>query len=229
MDINKHRFLLVQILKEIYSDILLSNLLGFKGGSAMMFFYQLPRFSVDLDFNLLNQEKTDIVYDRIRKILLQFGSITDQAKKFYGPLLVLDYGSGERNLKVEISNRNFNDHYELRNLLGINMKIMTLPDMFTHKLCALTDRSEMANRDLFDCWFFMNRRTPLNGEIIEKRMGIPVSDYLGKCITFLEGKSDRGLLNGLGELIDPGLKTFVESKLRSEVMSLLRMYQAFPI
>jgi predicted nucleotidyltransferase component of viral defense system len=229
MDINLHRFLLVQILKEIYSDTILSNLLGFKGGSALMFFYELPRFSVDLDFNLLNQGETDLVYEKVRKILLTFGSITDEAKKFFGPLLVLDYGSGERKLKVEISNRNFNDHYELKNLLGIHMKVMTLPDMFSHKLCALTDRSEMANRDLFDCWFFMNKRTPLNGEIIENRIGITVGDYLQKCITFLENKSDRGLLNGLGELIEPELKNFVRSKLRSEVISLLRFYKTFPI
>lgn len=229
MDINKHRFLLVQILKEIYTDILLSNLLGFKGGSAIMFFHDLPRFSVDLDFNLLHPEETGIVYEKVRKILLTFGSIDDEAMKFYGPVLVLNYGSGERKLKFEMSNRNFNDHYEIKNLLGINIKVMTLPDMFAHKLCALTDRLEMANRDLFDCWFFMNRRIPLNGEIIEKRMGSPLSEYLGKCIAFLEKKSDRGLLNGLGELIDPGMKTFVKSKLRTEVISLLRFYQALPI
>jgi len=30
LDLNKHRFLLVQILKDIYSDIELANSLGFK-------------------------------------------------------------------------------------------------------------------------------------------------------------------------------------------------------
>jgi hypothetical protein len=54
VNINKHKFFLVQILKDIYSDIELSNYLGFKGGSALMFFYDLPRFSVD--FNLIDGE-----------------------------------------------------------------------------------------------------------------------------------------------------------------------------
>jgi predicted nucleotidyltransferase component of viral defense system len=50
IDINRHKFLLLQILKDIYSNIELSNWLGFKGGTALLFFYDLPRFSVDLDF-----------------------------------------------------------------------------------------------------------------------------------------------------------------------------------
>jgi len=134
MDINRHKFFLVQILKNIYSDIELANWLGFKGGSALMFFYDLPRFSVDLDFNLINTEKVDRVYEKVRNILLKYGTITDEAKKFYIPILVLDYGVGERKLKVEISVRRFEDQYEIKNLLGINMKVLIQPDMFAQTL-----------------------------------------------------------------------------------------------
>ena len=41
------------ILKDIYADITINSLLGFKGGTCAYFFYNLPRFSVDLDFDLL--------------------------------------------------------------------------------------------------------------------------------------------------------------------------------
>ena len=61
IDINKHKYFLVQILKDIYSDIELANCLGFKGGTALMFFYDLPRFSVDLDFNLIKEGKENLV------------------------------------------------------------------------------------------------------------------------------------------------------------------------
>lgn len=44
MDLNRHKFLMMQILKDIYSDAMLASVLGFKGGTALMFFYQLPRF-----------------------------------------------------------------------------------------------------------------------------------------------------------------------------------------
>ena len=160
IDINRHKFFMVQILKDIYTDIELSNWLGFKGGTALMFFYDLPRFSIDLDFNLLNKDSEDVVYRKIRKIVLKYGTIFDEAQKFYGPLIVLDYGVDERKLKVEISNRMFENRYEIKNLLGINVKVMVKEDLFAHKLCALLDRNGIANRDIFDCWFFMQNQTP---------------------------------------------------------------------
>jgi len=220
---------MVQILKDIYSDIELSNCLGFKGGSAMMFFYNLPRFSVDLDFNLLDISKEDTVYQKVRSILLKYGSITDEAKKFYGPVLVLDYGYDERKLKVEVSNRMYNDHYKIENFLGINMKVMVPSDMFANKLCALLDRSAIANRDIFDCWFFMQQQTPIRKIIVETRMNTTFQDYLQQCIEQLETRSDKGMLNGLGELTDNEMKIFVRNKLRIETISLLKFYKEFPI
>ena len=229
VDINRHKFFLVQLLKDIYSDVEISVRLGFKGGTALMFFYDLPRFSVDLDFNLLDAENEDLVFRKIKTIVLKHGKIFDEAKKFSGPLIVLNYGTGERKLKIEISNRNFNDRYEIKNFLGINMKVMQKPDMFAHKLCALLDRATMANRDIFDCWFFMKSQTPVNKRIIENRMKMPLEDYLQRCIDNLESASDRRILHGLGDLIEPDLKKFVRTKLRSETIDFLKLYQKYPI
>ena len=218
IDLNRHKFFLVKILKDIYTDIELANYLGFKGGTALMFFYDLPRFSVDLDFNLLDVKKGDIVYRKVRKILLKYGTIFDEAKKFYGPLIVLDYGFDERKLKVEISNRLFDNRYEMKNLLGINMKVMVREDMFAHKLCALLDRNVITNRDIFDCWFFMQNKTPVNKSIVESRMEMPLTDYLQKCIEYLESLSDKGLLQGMGELMDNKMKKNIQMKMRPEVI-----------
>jgi len=229
VDVNKHKFFLFQILKDIYDDKDLAGILGFKGGTALMFFYDLPRLSVDLDFNLLNPDKEEMVYGKVREILLKHGTLHDEAKKFYGIICVLDYGAGERKLKVEISNRTFGDHYEVKNLLGINTQVMVAPDMFAHKLCAMLDRTAITNRDIFDCWFFMNNKTPLNKSIIETRMKMPLADYLQKCIDTLESMSDKGMLNGLGELMDEDMKQFVRIKLRTETIILLKFYKQFPI
>lgn len=229
MDINRHKFFLVQILKDIYSDIELSNWLGFKGGTSLMFFYDLPRFSIDLDFNLINIEKVESVRNKIHTILLKYGTISDEANKFYGPIIVLDYGVDERKLKVEISVRQFDNHYEIKNLLGINMKVLVQPDMFAHKLCALLDRNILTNRDIFDCWFFMQKQTPVNTSIVEFRMNMSYPDYLQKSIETLESMSDKGLLQGLGELMDNDLKKFVRTKMRTETIRLLKFYKDYPI
>jgi len=225
----KHRFYMVQILKDIYSDAELANCLGFKGGTALAFFYELPRFSVDLDFNLLIPQKNDRVYQKIRRIVLKYGKIHDEAQKFYGSIIVLDYGISERKLKIEFSNREGNDEYEILNLLGINIKVMTFTDMFSHKLCALLDRNNVINRDIFDCWFFMSRQTAVNRKIIEQRMGKPLSDYLQDCIDTIDSLPNKSLLNGLGELVNPELKTFIRNKLRNETITLLKFYKEFPI
>ena len=141
----------------------------------------------------------------------------------------MSYGQGERNLKVEISNRAFENHYEIKNLLGISVKVMVQEDLFAHKLCALLDRTDLANRDIFDCWFFMEKRTPINKSIVESRMEMPFTDYIQKCINLLESMSDKGLLHGLGDLIEDDIKQFVKNKLRSETISLLKIYKEYPI
>lgn len=229
IDINRHRVVLVQILKDIYSDPVLANILGFKGGSAMMFFYGLPRFSVDLDFNLIDREKESLAYREVRIILLKYGNIFDEAPKFHGPLLVLDYGTGERKLKVEISNRVFNDRYEIKDLLGISLRVMVLSDMFAHKLCALLDRGSMAGRDIFDCWFFMKNQSPLNRDIIETRMQVTYTGYIQKCIDRLQSASGKKVLQDIGELLDEELKKFVRTGLVAETVSLLKFYRDYPI
>lgn len=229
VDLNKHKFFMMQILKDIYSDIELANCLGFKGGTALMFFYDLPRFSVDLDFNLIHAEAEESVYQKLRAILLKYGSIFDEAKKFFGSIVVLDYGIGEWKLKIEVSNRIFDNRYEFKNLLGINMNVMVLPDMFAHKLCALLDRSALTNRDIFDAHFFMKQRIAINKKIVEARMDMSLADYLQKCIDSLSQISDKGMLNGLGELMDQETKNFVKTKLRLETIDYLRFYKEFPI
>lgn len=96
MDINKHRYYMMQVLLAIFRHPELSRLLAFKGGTSLMLFHGLTRFSTDLDFNLPDASKTEYVYQELHNLLLKFGTIDDEAMKFYGPILVLNYGKGER-------------------------------------------------------------------------------------------------------------------------------------
>lgn len=229
MDTNKHKYFMLQLLKDIFSDALLSSVLAFKGGTAAMFFYNLPRFSTDLDFNLLVPEKEKNVYDRVREIVLKYGKIHDEAIKHYGIIIVLDYGIGERKLKIEISNRQFENRYEVRNYLGLQMRVMVKEDMFAHKLCALLDRTEITGRDVFDCWYFLKERTSINIAIVESRMGMPIGQYLDKCIESVRGIPEKSLIRGLGELTEGEIKNFVRDGLKEELISLLTMFKAFPL
>ena len=93
------RGIFVTILREIYSDTLLRINLGFKGGTAAMLFYALPRFSVDLDFDLLNPDKKEAVFARLKEILPSFGEVIETSDKHHTLLFVLRYKKYNSSLK----------------------------------------------------------------------------------------------------------------------------------
>ena len=78
LDRNIHKTILLQILKDIYTDASLGPIVGFKGGTAANFFYDLGRFSVDLDFDLLKGDKDVFVFEKIEKILQEYGTIKEK-------------------------------------------------------------------------------------------------------------------------------------------------------
>lgn len=228
MDKQKHKLYMAQILSLIFKDKDLCNVLGFKGGTALMFFYNLPRFSTDLDFNLLDTEKLDVIYAKVRQILLRFGTIDDEAKKQYGPILVLNYGKGERMLKVEISTRQYDNHYEMRTLAGIDIRVLKTSDMFAHKLCAMDER--LSPRDVFDVWFFLQKlHANINETIIQQRTGKSVAEYAEWCANRVREANPKLLMQGLGEVIDDTrTKNFVKTKLIEETAQALELFAAFP-
>lgn len=75
---------------------------------------------INISFSYFKSSKR---YTKTKNWREKHGTIHDEAKKFYGIICVLDYGLRERKLKVEISNRSFDDHYEIKNLLGVNMQV----------------------------------------------------------------------------------------------------------
>lgn len=228
MDKQRHKLYMAQILSLIFKDKDLCNVIGFKGGTALMFFHNLPRFSTDLDFNLLDVSKQDVVYNKVRQILLRFGTIDDEAKKLYGPILVLNYGKGERMLKVEISNRQYDNHYETKTLAGTDIRVLTVPDMFAHKLCAMGER--LSPRDVFDVWFFLQQmHASVNENIIKERTGKTVSEYAAWCSQRVRDASPKLLMQGLGEVIDDTrTKNFVKTRLIEETAQALELFAAFP-
>ena len=89
----KHQLIMGKILREIYNDISISSLLGFKGGTCAYFFYGLTRFSVDLDFDLfLTDEVTQrLVYEKIAAISGKHGEIKDKRIKRNTVFLLKNY------------------------------------------------------------------------------------------------------------------------------------------
>ncbi len=226
LDTAKHKNILVKILKDIYTDPTISTILGFKGGTAAAFFYGLNRFSVDLDFNLLDSEKEDYVFERVKIILENYGKLKQAKKKRFNLIYILSYDDKDintQNVKVEINRREFGSKYDVKSFLGISMQVMIKEDMAAHKLCAMYERIGKTNRDIFDVWYFLQNEWPVNKEIVESRTGMNFKEFLQKCIDSLEKITDQNILSGMGELLDAKQKDWVKAKLRTETIFLLKL------
>src|SRR3989338_1433291 len=141
LNTEKHKGILIRILKDIYTDNTLGPVLGFKGGTAALLFYGLGRFSVDLDFDLLDPEQEDYVFARVGRIITAYGKVKEQRKKRFTLFYELSYSEADRNIKVEINRRNFGSKYDVMNYFCISMKVIVKEDMFANKLAALYERA----------------------------------------------------------------------------------------
>ena len=59
-------------------------------------------------------------------------------------------------------------------------------------------------------------------------MGMPIEEYLDKCIASVQDISEKSLISGMGELTEGEMKIFVRHGLKDELISLLTMFKAFP-
>jgi predicted nucleotidyltransferase component of viral defense system len=223
LDIATHKTILFQILKDLYSDTSISPYLGFKGGTAALMFYGLDRFSVDLDFDLLDEDQSDHVFNRTLEITRKYGKIKEARRKRFNFFILLSYEDRARNVKLEINRRQFGSSYEIKTYLGVSMQVMVVPDMFAHKLMAMYERINKTSRDIYDVWFFLNSRTPINKGIIEARARMPFNQLVSKCIIQLEKLDNRHILTGMGELLTPRQKDWTKAKLRQETIALLQL------
>lgn len=223
-DASSHKEKMFRILKDIYSDVTIGPFLGFKDGTAALIFYNLSRFSVDLDFDLLNDDKKDFVFEKIEQIAKKYGVVKDMAKKRFNLICVLSYQNGSKQIKIEINHRGSVSKFALKSYLGVSMPVMVQEDMFANKLLAMHERIGKTSRDIYDVWFFLENNWPVNAKIIEVRTGLPLMKFLEKCVDQLEKMTSRNILNGLGELLTGPQKDWARAKLRTETIFLLKAW-----
>lgn len=219
---------MTRILKDVYSDVSISSLLGFKGGTAALLFYGLTRFSVDLDFDLLDDSdgNRDLIFRKVHEILLRHGEIRDEQNKFATVFFALSYGAGEHQIKVEINTRKTGARYEMKSYLGIPVLVAVKESMLAAKLVALTRRKRFAARDLYDTHFFLKDGWDIDARVFEAYQIGSTREYLETCATFVENVPENALLAGLGDLIDEQEKAFVKNDLKKDTVFLLKAHAA---
>ena len=114
-----------------------------------------------------------------------------------------------RKIKVEVPTRKFPNTYEVKNYYGTSVKTLVIGDVIAHKLVAILDRKEIANRDLFDAHYFLNSKysADINYNIIKYRTN---------------KNPHNSILSGLGEVLDVKQKLWVKQNLLKELRDSIR-------
>lgn len=215
--------MLSKVLLGLYKNASIAPYLWFKWGTCAMFFYGLPRLSVDLDFDFLGKEHKHII-PIITKTLETFGKIDDTQDKFYTLFYELNYGFGDKNMKVEITKRWASGEFVLKNFLWENILVMKEEDLFTNKLIALLHRKAVTNRDIFDIRFFLQKSVSINEDLLEKYIKKSSKSYLQEVYNFINHYDFRKILYWLGELIDTEQKNFAKTKMKDQILWFLKFY-----
>lgn len=226
LDHAKHKAALIGILKDMYSDPLIRVLLGFKGGTAAMLFYDLPRISVDLDFNVLDEQKKQLIFEKVKTILPAHGTIREATEKRYTLFFLVSYEKGQHTIKIEISKRKGTGEFHMKQYLGIPVLVMKESDMAAGKLAALVTRRVFAMRDVFDIWFFLKQQWIISEAVFHDQTNMSLKTGIDKAIKIIRGIPKNERLQGLGELLDPKQKLWAHDHLVEDTIFQLRLYRA---
>ena len=141
--------------------------IAFKGGTALRLFYDLPRFSEDVDYDFLSGISADKLLNIIKNIFIKKKwEITDAALKYHTVLLELRFPGPERNfhLKIEVSTREKALDTTIMPLRGVSILTLEPSFLMTEKLLTFVERQ--AGRDIFDAWFILQNSYPLKESMI---------------------------------------------------------------
>lgn len=229
-----HKIALYSLLRSVLSDQLLSQQIYFKGGTCASMLGYLDRFSVDLDFDLIDNKNKEILRERVHQIIARLGfEIKDESQQHLQFFIKYRHDANVRNtLKLEIVDIVAKaNKYELVNLADINMHChaQTVDTMFANKLVALQSRFEktgkIAGRDVYDIHHFFKKNYDINLEVIEELRSKPVKSYFSEVIEFIDTRVTIELLRqDLNPLVSATDLRKILPELKGELLVYLRTY-----
>ncbi|RKY42602.1 MAG: hypothetical protein DRP85_02395 [Candidatus Makaraimicrobium thalassicum] len=206
-------YLQVIVLHQIYKHSLGKSLF-FTGGTAMRFFYNMPRFSEDLDFDTpgLNFKNFREILDSVKKGLLKEGFSAEisaekrnnlyTAELRFKNLTELYKITDKRGLDIMIKNEVYKPSWGLQHesgvlsLYGYNFSSVLLKKgcLFSEKLCALLNRRR--GRDIYDTLFMLKKKFPINEDVLEaNKIKGPPRDIILRHLRSLSEKELKFLAN----------------------------------
>lgn len=189
-------YLQILILNSIYKQKF-SKHFFFMGGTAMRYFYNMPRFSEDLDFNSdgLNYDEfvtalekvsedisnegfsVEVKYNKRNMIFTSAIAFDDVIVKYN----ISDKWGMKLMIKVEVNSPNWelNIEPQVLSMYGYNFTaiLMSKGNLLSEKICALFNRKR--GRDIYDTLFMLKRKFPFNEDVLRNNnIKMPIKDSL---------------------------------------------------
>jgi len=199
-----HKSQLNRLLIEIIDRPALSQILAFKGGTCAEMLGYLDRFSVDLDFDVLNITDETALRKEFYQVFKYLGLIVVEDLK-NTLMFRLRYPSkpGKRsNLKVSANSQMVKaNKYRVIYLPEVDrlMNCQTVETMFANKLVAVTDRYDLhgtvAGRDIYDIHHFFIHGYSYNNQVIVERTSLEPKEYFKKLSDFIKKHVTQTIIN----------------------------------
>ena len=227
-----HKAWLYRLLLAIQDDLFLAKFLRFKGGTCCSMLGILDRFSVDLDFDLIDLEDLAKVRRKLEKIFSDLGlEIKDKSNVAPQYFLKYDNLKSKRSiLKIDISfPAPQSNKYEAIYFSELDRVIncQSIDTMFANKLVALMDRYQknesIAGRDLFDIHSFFLQGLSINVEVIKERRGQNKEQFFISLASFINEMVTQKIIDeDLNSLVPTLQFKKIRKNLKREVLIFLR-------
>lgn len=209
--LQQHEQFEMRVLDEMRKTRVLDYLI-FGGGTMLRLCFDLPRYSVDLDFYLKKDRKAFLPW--AEKMMRRFEGmgmrITDCHEKHYSFLWEIREATYPRRLKIEIrkeakleriSKTEITIAHSIYSPFQVRLTTLTMGQMWWNKTAAMVDRNEI--RDAFDLEFLTRRQAGSFEELdpkIRKTLlgridGYTEQDYKAKLGGFLEEDQRKVILS----------------------------------
>lgn len=226
-----HKAWLYRVLSTIADTQFLVAELRFKGGTCAAMRGILDRFSIDLDFDLLNPAKMLNVRSSLEDLFKKLGlEIKERSKNPPQYFLKYENKESQRNtleFDVTFPAPKHNDYEPVRFVeIDRILYCHTIPTMFANKLVAAIERftkyGSIAGRDIFDMHTFFLKGYTYKPEIIEERTGLRPQEFMKKLRNFIEEHITQTVIDqDLNVLLSPKQFHKIRKTLKQEVLMFL--------
>lgn len=196
--------------------------IALKGGTALKFFYNLPRYSEDIDYDSLEKISPQELMEEIKTLIAKKRwETTGAAIKYHTIFMELRFAGPERNfrIKIEISTRKKVLNTTIISLRGVPVLTLESPFLMTEKLITFIDRQ--AGRDIFDVWYILKNAYPLDDAMITDAFG-DLANFYQTILSIIKQSDPKKNLRNTGKLLPLDLRNWIKTSFLADFEELVR-------